>query len=246
MSQDDECHYIFSHRGIALVHQHQGINMIPYRLKRFLFRLNFIPPRKWRIPAIILMAAFFGIGFYILRLSNAAAYLSDDPKACINCHLMTPQYISWNHSSHREVAHCNDCHVPQDNLVSKFYFKAKDGLYHSSIFTMRAEPQVIKALGPSMEVIQNNCIRCHEDRVVDDKLTAFVDDHAVHRTDRTCWECHREVPHGKVKSLSSPVLQIEHIEVHAKEDAAVIPKWLKESMESNRPGIEKQEVKQNQ
>lgn len=206
-----------------------------HKLKRTLFRYKLIPPHKWRLPATILVAAFLGLGFYVLRLSNATSYLSDDPKACINCHLMTPQYITWNHSSHREVAHCNDCHVPQDNMFSKYFFKAKDGLYHSTIFTLRAEPQVINALEHSSEVIQNNCIRCHEDRVVDDKLVASVTDHAVHRTDRTCWECHREVPHGRVKSLSSVGYQIEPIEAQTTEKADVIPGWLRESMEKVKP-----------
>jgi cytochrome c nitrite reductase small subunit len=199
--------------------------------KRFLFRYSLIPPKKWRPAATVLVAVFLGIGFYTLKLSNAVSYLSDDPKACVNCHLMTPQYITWNHSSHREVAHCNDCHVPQDNLFSKFYFKAKDGLYHSTIFTLRAEPQVIQALQPSMEVIQNNCVRCHQDRVVDHKLTASVESHEAHRTERACWECHREVPHGRVKSLSSVGIQPERIEIHAREKAAIIPPWLKEMME---------------
>ena len=205
--------------------------MIPYRSKHFLFRYSLIPPKKWRPAVVILLAAFIGIGLYTLKLSNAVSYLSDDPKACVNCHLMTPQYTTWQHSAHREVAHCNDCHVPQDNLFSKFYFKAKDGLYHSSIFTLRAEPQVITALEPSQEVIQNNCIRCHQDRVVDDKLSASVADHAAHRTDRQCWECHREVPHGRVKSMSSVGLRIESIEAHNGDTKAVLPGWLKEALD---------------
>ncbi|SEJ47814.1 cytochrome c nitrite reductase, small subunit [Cyclobacterium xiamenense] len=97
------------------------------KIKRFLLRYSLAPPHKWRPAATVLVAVFFGLGLYLLRLSNAASYLSDDPQACVNCHIMTPQYITWNHSSHREVAHCNDCHVPQDNIVNKFYFKAKDG-----------------------------------------------------------------------------------------------------------------------
>jgi cytochrome c nitrite reductase small subunit len=39
--------------------------------------------------------------------------------------------------------------------------------------------------------------------LVDPKLTATIDGHHGHRTDRKCWECHREVPHGRVNSLSS-------------------------------------------
>ncbi len=202
------------------------------KTKRRLFQYSLIPPRRWRPVAIVLVASIVGLGFYTLRLSNAASYLSDDPQACVNCHVMTPQYITWTHSSHREVAHCNDCHVPHDNVLNKYYFKASDGLYHSTIFTLRAEPQVIKAREGSIRVIQNNCIRCHQDQVTDAKLLDVVAGHQHHRTDRLCWECHREVPHGRVRSLSSVGHQIEPIRAHAPPDLEVIPKWLKESMKN--------------
>ena len=179
----------------------------------------------------MLMATFVGLGLYVIKLSNAASYLSNDPQACVNCHLMTPQYITWNRSSHRQVAHCNDCHVPQNNVFNQYYFKAKDGLYHASIFTLRAEPQVIKARGPSIEVIQDNCVRCHESQVTDAKMASFVEDHHASRTGRTCWECHREVPHGRVKSLSSVGHQIEPIRAHAPPDLEIIPTWLKKTMQ---------------
>lgn len=200
------------------------------RLKRFLLKYSLAPPRKWRPAATALVAAIFGLGFYLLKLSNAVSYLSDDPQACVNCHIMTPHYITWNRSSHREVAHCNDCHVPHDNVFNKYFFKAKDGLYHASIFTLRAEPQVIKALAPSVAVIQSNCIRCHEDQVTDAKMLGLVDGHHGMRTDRTCWECHRETPHGRVKSLSSVGHQIEPIKTYAPDDLEIIPQWLKEAM----------------
>jgi cytochrome c nitrite reductase small subunit len=204
------------------------------KLERFLFRYNLIPPKKWRPAAIVAVAAFIGLGLYVFKISNAASYLSDDPQACVNCHLMTPQYITWNHSSHRNVAHCNDCHVPHNNVISKYYFKAKDGLYHASIFTLRAEPQVIKAKSASIEVIHNNCIRCHEDQVTDAKMAGFVADHHAKRTDRLCWDCHREVPHGRVKGLSSVGLQIEPIRLYTPTDLKIVPSWLQKSMEENK------------
>lgn len=203
---------------------------LPFDLKKRMFRFSLIPPRKWRTAATILVAAFIGLGLYVVRLSNAVSYLSDDPQACVNCHVMTPQYITWTHSSHREVAHCNDCHVPQDNIVNKLYFKAMDGLYHSYVFTMRAEPQVIVARAPSVEVIQNNCIRCHVDQVTDAKLAGFVENHHQNRTERLCWDCHKEVPHGRVRSLAAVGHQIEPIRAHAPADLEIIPKWLKESL----------------
>ncbi|GAA0878198.1 cytochrome c nitrite reductase small subunit [Algoriphagus jejuensis] len=174
------------------------------------------------------------MGIFLLDFSNAASYLSDDPQACVNCHLMTPQYITWTHSSHREVADCNGCHVPHNNVANKYFFKAKDGLYHATIFTMRAEPQVIRARQPSVEVIQNNCIRCHQDQVTDAKMETFVVDHTANRTDRTCWECHRDVPHGRVRSLSAVGAQIEPIKEYSPEDLSVIPSWLEESMNSQK------------
>ncbi|MCC5938751.1 MAG: cytochrome c nitrite reductase small subunit [Lunatimonas sp.] len=204
------------------------------KIKRNLFRYNLIPPHRWRPYAIVLVATIFGLGLYVLRLSNAASYLSDDPQACVNCHIMTPQYITWTHSSHREVAHCNDCHVPHDNVVNKYFFKAKDGLYHASVFTMRAEPQVIRALEPSINVIQANCIRCHQDQVTDARLMEVVENHQSHRTDRICWECHKEVPHGKVRSLSSVGHQIEPIKTYKPDDLEIIPKWLKATMEQKK------------
>jgi cytochrome c nitrite reductase small subunit len=73
------------------------------------------------------------VSMYGADISEAASYLSDDPEACINCHIMIPQYATWRHSSHGRDTVCNDCHVPQDSVFAKYYFKAKDGLRHSAI-----------------------------------------------------------------------------------------------------------------
>lgn len=115
----------------------------------------------------------------------------------MNCHVMTGAYLSWNHSAHREVATCTDCHVPHDNLVSKYLFKAEDGAIHSTVFTLRREPEVIQLSQRAVPVVEANCVRCHE--------------HTVHRVaakthadgDLRCWHCHRETPHGRVQSLSA-------------------------------------------
>lgn len=189
-------------------------------------KFSLIPPPKWRLPALIVIGSMFGLGFYALYLSRATSYMSDDPKACINCHVMTPHYMTWNKSSHREVATCNDCHVPQDDLFSKYFFKAKDGLYHSYVFTTRTEPEVIRAKEASVEVIHQNCVRCHIDQVTDAKLQGEVADHVHSRTDRLCWECHKEVPHGSVKSLSSIGFQIEPSQFDNEKDSVRVWKWI--------------------
>ena len=185
-----------------------------------------IPPHPWKLPVIILLGGFFGMTLYALVESNAVSYLSDDPQTCTNCHVMTPQYATWARSSHKEVATCNDCHVPHDNLVEKYFFKAKDGLYHASVFTSRNEPEVIRIKEAGAEVVQQNCIRCHKDQVSDARLSASVENHFDLRTGRKCWECHQETPHGSVHSLSS-VKYYGKVPTETKKN---VPDWLNEKL----------------
>jgi cytochrome c nitrite reductase small subunit len=192
-----------------------------------------IPPKEWRLPVIILLGAICGLGMYAMVESKAVSYLSDDPKTCANCHVMTPQYSTWLNSSHREWASCNDCHVPQDNVFKKYLFKAKDGMYHASVFTTRGEPEVIRMKEAGVEVVQSNCIRCHENQVTDAALTAKVENHKELRTDRKCWECHQEVPHGSIHSLSSIKYYGKIDEEHNETVPAWLTKYLKESDNKN-------------
>lgn len=178
------------------------------------------PPAKWRLPVILLMGIITGMGLYIFYVSRAWSYLSDEPATCINCHIMTPEYTSWRHSSHSRHTTCNDCHVPHDNVFRKYFFKAKDGLRHSAIFTIRGYEQTIRMLPPGREVVLENCIRCHG------QLTEMVKanvsyDATTKGNGRVCWDCHRDVPHGRVKSLStSPFSEVPVPE-------SPVPDWLR-------------------
>ncbi len=176
---------------------------------------------------MIISSVFLGLILFLLYVSKAYSYLSDNPNTCMNCHIMAPQYATWNHSSHREVAHCNDCHVPHNNVFNKYYFKAKDGMRHATMFTLRKEPQVIFIREEGAEVVHKNCIRCHSKLLTDPKLASTVVEHNGHRTDRKCWECHREVPHGRVNSLSS----VPNAKVPLPESP--VPDWIKEYTNNN-------------
>lgn len=193
---------------------------------------NRIFPKKntrWHLVAIFLLAVFCGLGFFIAREAKMLSYMSDDPQACVNCHVMTSVYNSWMHSSHREWASCNDCHVPHNNIFNKYYFKAKDGLFHASVFTARAEPDVMFMREASQEVVQNNCIRCHVQQVTQTKYDGFIADHSANRTDRQCWSCHKEVPHGKLHGLTTVRNNIAPIPTDT--EGTVVPEWLKEKIE---------------
>jgi len=179
-----------------------------------------IPPKKWKFLVIIMAGIFTGIGFLTIHISRAPSYLSDEPRTCINCHVMYPQYSTWSHSSHREVAVCNDCHVPQDNFFRTYYFKAMDGLRHSSVFTMRGEPQVIQIKNAGIDVVQENCIRCHRDLVEMISLIEVTGENSRMGTGKKCWECHRDVPHGTVKGLASTSHPL------VPQLPSVLPEWL--------------------
>jgi cytochrome c nitrite reductase small subunit len=183
-----------------------------------------IPPNKWVIPVVIISGSFCGLIVYLFYLSKASSYLSDDPKVCMNCHVMAPQFATWQHSSHRIITNCNDCHVPQTNIISHYFFKAKDGLRHSFMFTFRLEPQVIQIKHAGLSVVQENCKRCHMHLVEQTSLVKVCGDNYQKGEGHLCWDCHREVPHGQSGSLSSvPFSRVPYVE-------SPVPEWLKKLM----------------
>ncbi len=191
-------------------------------MKRGRLAINWLfPPVQWRIPVIVLLGALVGLGAYAFFVSNAVSYMSDSPQTCVNCHVMAPHYSTWFHSSHRENATCNDCHVPQDNFLSHYYFKAKDGMRHAYIFTMRNEPFVIRIHEPGQRVVQQNCKRCHEHE--NHRVSVFEGtvETAKSGQNRLCWDCHREVPHGAVTSSAS--VPYTHVPL----PQPPVPDWLR-------------------
>ncbi len=185
------------------------------RLFRFL-----LPPRNWRFTVVILSGIFTGILFFVVYVSNAVSYLSDEPETCINCHVMYPYYASWDKGSHGRDATCADCHVPQDNFIRQYYVKATDGLAHATYFTFRWEPQVIQIKSRGKSVVQENCIRCHLDMVDMVQLVEVTGEIAEKDEGKLCWDCHRETPHGSVRSLSAaPHALVERL-------PSVMPAWL--------------------
>ncbi|MBI3110002.1 MAG: cytochrome c nitrite reductase small subunit [Ignavibacteriales bacterium] len=179
-----------------------------------------VPPEQWKLPVLLVVGVLCGLGLVILHTSNAASYLSDEPAACMNCHVMAPQYATWQRGSHGRFTVCNDCHVPQNNVIRKFAFKANDGLRHSFMFTFRLEPQVIHVKEAGITVLQENCIRCHANLVNQGSLVEVTGENAGHGAGKLCWECHRETPHGRVNSLASvPYARVPRL-------SPVLPPWI--------------------
>ena len=137
-----------------------------------------------------LAGAFAAATAYTAHYARATSYLSDDPRACINCHIMNEQYDGWSRASHHARATCNDCHVPHDSVFHKYYVKGEHGYRHSKLFTLQTFREPIRANRASHDVIVDNCVRCH------DAMT-----HEIRGTgdDLDCIRCHASIAHGPVR-----------------------------------------------
>ena len=160
---------------------------------------------RQKVALLILGGVIVGLGLLFLYLLRMHTYLvGDDPAACVNCHIMSPYYATWSHSSHGRDATCNDCHVPNGNIVSHYAFKGMDGMKHVAYFVTHSERQAIMAEDASAEVIMDNCIRCHKQLNTEFVKTGRIDYMEAKRGEgMACWDCHRNVPHGGMNTLTS-------------------------------------------
>lgn len=138
---------------------------------------------------------FFGFSFYTFFYAKGLSYFSSDPKACANCHIMNSQYDSWTKSSHHTVAVCVECHLPTD-FVGKYLAKADNGYRHSMAFTLQNFHEPIQIIERNSRILQNNCVRCHEDIIHPMTVTGSVD-----REEVACVHCHQDVGHGEYVGL---------------------------------------------
>lgn len=137
----------------------------------------------------LVLAALIGVAVgtvgYTFVYAKGASYLTNDPEACANCHIMQSYYDAWRKSSHHAVAVCNDCHTPA-GFVPKYITKASNGWHHSVAFTSGNFHEPIRARDVNHDIAEANCRRCHGE------ITAAVDGHGEHQS---CIRCHDSVGH---------------------------------------------------
>jgi cytochrome c nitrite reductase small subunit len=133
------------------------------------------------------LGAPLGVGIYVFWYGHGHSYLTDSPRACVNCHVMEPQYKSWTRSSHRGAASCNSCHAP-GNLAQKLKAKAVNGLLHSYAFTTGRFAEPIRIKPRNREGVQRACLSCHGE--------IFAKGSRIrHDPESSCLRCHADVGH---------------------------------------------------
>ncbi len=150
---------------------------------------------------LLLLAVLIVAGLYTFYNAKGMSYLSDDPQACNNCHIMNDvfnDYVKAPHSKKvagKPRASCNDCHLPHD-FVGKWVAKAKSGVGHAYSFTFKLDdlPAHLSATNESKQIVQNNCMSCHAEMAT----------HAISATTKvgadnalSCVSCHAGVGHTR-------------------------------------------------
>jgi cytochrome c nitrite reductase small subunit len=148
-------------------------------------------PRGARLAALalaVLLGAAFGLGLFTFNYAEGLSYFSSDPAACVNCHAMNAQFDGWNHSSHKAIAACNDCHTPH-RFPDKWIVKGVNGWNHSVAFTTGNYPDPIQIREFNARIAHENCIACHG---------ALVGqaNHLIGDEELDCVRCHGNVGHG--------------------------------------------------
>lgn len=138
----------------------------------------------------LIVGATVGIGAYTFAYAKGWSYLTDDPVACANCHVMQAQFDGWLKSSHRAVTNCNSCHTPA-SFVGKYATKARNGFWHSFFFTTGLFEDNIQITPRSLEIAEQACRKCH-DEIVD----AIEGTHTTTTKEQlSCLRCHQSVGH---------------------------------------------------
>lgn len=128
-----------------------------------------------------------GIGGYTFIYAKGYSYLTNDPAACANCHIMNEHYAGWLKSSHRTVAVCNDCHTPP-GFIAKYATKASNGFWHSFAFTTGWSKEPLQIKPHNLVVAEQACRKCHQE-IVDS-----IEGHdAANKIE--CIRCHKSVGH---------------------------------------------------
>jgi len=136
----------------------------------------------------LLAGAPVGIGLYTFVYAHGTSYMTNDPRACANCHVMTEQFDGWVKSSHRSVAVCNDCHTPH-TLFRKYLTKATNGFRHSFAFTTGWFAEPIRISETDRAITEETCRECHA------SIVEAIDANHAPGMELSCISCHRSEGH---------------------------------------------------
>lgn len=149
--------------------------------------MQFLKSRQGSVatPAVLLAAGVAGLAILAFVLVGPPHLLakSESPEFCASCHVMEEQHTAWSHAGAHRRIRCVDCHLPNGDPIGHYFWKSIDGMKDVIFFHSGQVPERITLSSHGTEVVQQNCLRCHEETV------SRMD------TTRQCWKCHRGLQH---------------------------------------------------
>ena len=140
--------------------------------------------------AFLMFGFAAGLGLFTFHFAQGTSYMTNDPAACANCHIMQEYFDGWVKGSHHANAVCNDCHAPA-NAIGKLATKAINGFNHSLAFTFGTYKDVLTATSMNKKIAERSCLKCHQ------QVVSEINTHAHGSGSMNCVRCHANVGHAR-------------------------------------------------
>lgn len=149
----------------------------------------------WKSLKKIRLITLLVIGVLGLALSvNVGVHATSTSTFCSSCHMMAPQALTWEVSSHSSIE-CKDCHIAP-GIRNKVDAKV-DGLWE--LYHAITDTYVAPIRMPS-HIPNESCEKCHnmDNRIVSASGDIIIDHDIHNEKEISCVTCHDGVAHGKV------------------------------------------------
>lgn len=167
----------------------------------------------WHRARIIALGVVAVIGAFLLFMAFAttgAAVYTSRSEFCVSCHIMEPYYVSWQESSHKDVA-CIKCHFPP-GAAEKVRGKMLGLVQLLKYVTASAGPRL------SAEISDASCLRCHDTRLLSGRVDfhGLPFDHRPHLTEMRrgkklrCTSCHSQIVQGQHMTVTTSTCFLCH------------------------------------
>ncbi len=156
-------------------------------------KISDVLANKQRIFKYALILA--GILIVLAAAGITTTVVTSRPGFCVACHVMKPEYATWQASSHSKVG-CVECHARPGN-VNMLADKAESAKKLYKYVAKTYELPVIM----TEQIDNDRCLKCHD---LKRRVTATGDliiPHKKHQDKKiACTKCHQGVAHGKIAS----------------------------------------------
>jgi cytochrome c nitrite reductase small subunit len=134
-----------------------------------------------------------GILLFAVIGAAGALRLTMSPSFCVKCHVMTPEYVTWQASSHVQIP-CTSCHIKPGlgNLVAHKISAGRELLlYYTGTYS-----RPIKMRHKLPDEVCTQCHSTYRSYTPSGDLIIPHDKHAEKKV--LCVECHSGVAHGNI------------------------------------------------